>query len=215
MLQSIKTSVIAAVLMTSSLMANAQKQINEGTLIYGAEYKESMPGAPSEMKVKFNGEVSKMEIEAGPASIGIFLNTKTETGLVLVDVPVAQIQKAAKMSKADLDEENEAKPKFSDFKATTETQKLLNYTATKYTFKDEKGAAYELWATTEIEIPLNIATSDFKEIKGTILKFTGDKGTFTLKSINEDKVGALSVTNIPSGYEEITYAELKAMKGGG
>ncbi|WP_131537159.1 hypothetical protein [Pedobacter nototheniae] len=215
MFKSIKTSVLAVILVSTAVIAHAQKKITEGTIVYGIQYKVEAPGAPEEQKVKFSGDVSKLEIEAGPASIGVFLDTKSQTGLVLVDVPVAQKQIAAKMTKADLEEANAAKPKFSDFKATGEKQAIAGYNAEKYTFKDEKGGAYELWATTELETPLNIITSEFKDVKGTVLKFSGEKATITMKSIAADKVGVLSVTTIPAGYDEVTYAELKAMQGGG
>ncbi|MES2418659.1 MAG: hypothetical protein V4541_10770 [Bacteroidota bacterium] len=215
MFKSIKTGVLAAILISSAVIAQAQKKLSEGSLVYGMEYKIDAPGAPAETKVKFNGDVSKMDIEAGPASIGIFMDLKSGTGLVLVDVPVAQMQKAAKLTKTDVDEMNAAKPKLSDFKATGEKAVIIGYNAEKYTFKNDKDENGELWVTTELELPLNIVTAEFKEVKGTVLKYADSKATVTLKSVNDAKVGALSVTVVPSGYDEITYAELKAMQGGG
>lgn len=215
MFKSMKTSVLALILISTAIVANAQKKLIEGTVVYGIEYKVDAPGAPTENKVKFNGDVSKMEIEAGPASIGIFADLKSGTGLVLVSVPVAQMQKAAKMTKADMDEMNAAKPKLSDFKATGEKSVIAGYNAEKYTYKNDKGESATLWLTTELDLPLNLVTADFKDLKGTVIKFSDANTTITLKSINEAKVGALSVTAIPSGYDEITYADLKAMQGGG
>ena len=217
MLKSIKTSVVALILVSTAIIAHAQKKITEGTLVYGMKYKVDAPGAPEEQKVKFNGDVSKLEMDFGPAAIGVFMDTKSGTGLLLVDIPVAQKQLASKMTKADMEEQNASRPKYSDFKATGEKKTVGGYNAEKYTFKDDKGGTGELWATTDLDVPLNIATSDFKDVKGFPVLIETSMATVTLKSVTEGKVGELSVTKIPAGYDEITYAEMKALQqqGGG
>ncbi|RNL52292.1 DUF4412 domain-containing protein [Pedobacter jejuensis] len=217
MLKSIKTSVVALIFVSTAIIAHAQKKMSEGTIVYGIKYKIEAPGAPEEQKVKFNGDISKLEMEFGPAAIGVLMDSKSQTGMVLVDIPVAQKQYAAKMTKADMEESNAAKPKYSDFKATGEKKTVSGYNAEKYTFKDDKGGTGELWATLDVEVPANIATADFKDVKGTIVLVDTPQATITLKSLTEGKVGELSVTKAPAGYDEITYAELKAMQqqGGG
>jgi len=215
MLKSIKTSVIALILVSTAIIAHAQKKITEGTIVYGIKYKISAPGAPEQQKVKFNGDISKLELEFGPAAIGVLLDIKSGAGLTLVDIPVAQKQLAAKMSKADMDESKNSRPQYSDFKATGEKKTVGGYNAEKYTFKDSKGGAGELWATTDVDVPVNIATADFKDIKGFVVLIDTPEATITLKSLTEGKVGELSITKIPAGYDEITYADLKAMQGGG
>lgn len=215
MFKSIKTGVLAAILISTAIVAHAQKKLTEGTLVYGIEYKIDAPGAPDENKIKFNGDISRMEINAGPATIGISIDQKTGTGLVTVSVPVAQMQKAAKMSKAEVEEGNPNKSKLSDFKATGEKAVIAGYNTEKYTYKNDKGESGELWATTELELPINIITSSFKDFKGTVIKYSDANATITLKSIKDEKVGVLSVTTIPTGFDEITYTEMKAMQGGG
>lgn len=215
MFKTIKTGVLAAILISTAIVAQAQKKLTEGTLVYSMEYKVETPGAPNETKVQFNGEVSKMNIEAGPATIGVFSDQKNGAGLISVSVPVAQIQKASKLTKSEMEEMNPNKSKYSDYKATGEKAMVAGFNAEKYTFKNDKGESFVMWATTELELPLNIVTSDFRDFKGTVVKFTDANGTVTLKSVNDGKVGALSVTTIPSGFDEITYAEMKAMQGGG
>jgi hypothetical protein len=217
MLKSIKTSVLALILVSTAIIAHAQKKITEGTLVYGMKFKIDAPGAPEEQKVKFNGDISKLEMDFGPAAVGVFMDNKSGTGLLTVSIPVAQKQLASKMTKADMEESNAAKPKYSDFKATGEKKMIGAYNAEKYTFKDDKGGTGELWATTDVEIPVNIATAEFKEVKGFIVMFDTSMATVTLKSLTEGKVGELSVTKIPAGFDEITYAEMKALQqqGGG
>jgi len=208
----------------SAIIANAQKKISQGTVTYGVEY--SLPAEqaamasqlPKEQKVKFSGNILRIDMEQGPASIGILQDFIEKKGLMLIDVPIAQMQYAVKMSKEDVEKSEAASPKLSDFKATGDKQKIGNYNAEKYTYKDDKGGSYELWATDEIEFPAGFSGSQFKDIKGALVKYTtfinGIKQTLTIKSVNEDKVGPFSL-EVPSGYELKTMQEIMAMQGGG
>ena len=214
MFKSIKTSVLALVLVATAIIAHAQKKVTEGTLVYKMKYKVDMPGAPLEQKTLFNGDVSMFEMYQGPAKISVYMDNKSGTGLLLIDVAVAQKQFAAKLAKTDMEEMSNMRPKYSDFVATGEKKMIGDYNTEKYTFKDDKGGVGELWATTDIEIPVNISTADFKDIKGTPVLIESPTATVTLASVKEGKVGELSVTKIPSGYEEVTYADMKAMRGG-
>lgn len=224
MFKSVKTGVLAAILISTALIANAQKKITEGTVTYSLEYaptseQESMVSMlPTEQKVKFNGNVINMVMEQGPATITVFSDIATQLGLVLIDVPVAQMQFAVKQTKADYDKQRATAPKFSEFKATGEKKMIGAYNTEKYTYKDDKGAAYELWATTDIELPAGFAGEDFKGIKGTLVKFTsfsqGMKQTLTIKDIKEEKTGPFTL-DVPKGYEVKTMEEIMAMQGGG
>ena len=224
MFKSVKTGVLAALLVGSAVIANAQKKISQGTVTYGVEYSLPPEAAamasqlPKEQKVKFAGNILRIDMQQGPASIGILQNFVDRTGLMLIDVPMAQMQYAVKMSKEDIEKAEALSPKFSDFKATGEKQKVGNYNAEKYTYKDDKGGTYELWATNEIEFPSNFSGEQFSSVKGALLKYTafenGTKVVRTLKNISEDKVGPFSL-EVPSGYELKTMQEIMAMQGGG
>ncbi|WP_097128956.1 DUF4412 domain-containing protein [Pedobacter xixiisoli] len=224
MFKSVKTGFLATILLGSAIIANAQKKISQGTVTYGVEY--SLPAEqaalasqlPKEQKVKFSGNVMRMDMQQGPASIGILQDFVEKTGLMLIDVPMAQMQYAVKMTKEEVAKAEEAAPKLSDFKATGEKQKVGNYNAEKYSYKDDKGGTYELWATTDIELPTGFAGQQFKDIKGALVKYTtfqnGMKVTLTVKNVSEDKVGPFSL-EVPSGYELKTMQEIMAMQGGG
>lgn len=210
MLKSIKTSVLALILVGTAIMAHAQTKISEGT----AEYDVVANGVASTTKIDFNGDVSKMTLVQGPATIMIITDVKNMVGVVAVSVPVAQIMSAAKMTKTDIEAERAKTGKASDFVATGEKKMVAGYNAEKYTYKGGDGGKYEVWVTTDLETTPNSFTGEFLSIKGTPVMFTGKDTSVTLKSIKEAKVGALSVTTVPSGYDEITYAELRAMGGG-
>lgn len=224
MFKSVKTGVLAALLVGSAIIAHAQKKIAQGTITYGAEYSLPPEAAamasqlPKEQKVKFNGNIMRMDMQQGPASIGFLQDIVDRKGLMLIDVPIIQKQFAVKMSKEEMESGEASFPKLSDFKATGEKQKVGGYNAEKYTYKDDKGNNYELWATNDIELPAGLSGSQFKDVKGALVKYTtfqqGAKVTLTLKNISEDKVGPLSL-EIPSGYELKTMQEIMAMQGGG
>jgi hypothetical protein len=224
MFKSMKTGVLAAILISTAIYAHAQKKITEGTVTYGVEYaptseQEAMVSMlPKEVKVKFNGSITRMQMEQGPATITVLQDVVSNLGLILIDVPVAQMQFAVKRTKADYDKEKETAPKFSDFKATGEKKMIGSYNTEKYTYKDDKGGNYELWATTDVELPAGFAGENFKDVKGSLVKFThfqqGMKQTLTVKEIKEEKNGPYKL-DVPSGYEVKTMEEIMAMQGGG
>lgn len=223
MLKSIKTSVIAAILISSAVVASAQKKVNEGTITYGITYdltadqKSMASQLPAETKFKFNGDILKVEIDQGPAKITLFSDGVKKTGLVLVDIPVMQKQYAVKTTPQETEETMGKTPVLSEVKATGEKLKIGNYNTEKYTYKDDKGIAYELWATNDIQLPVGIIGTEFKDVKGTPIKFTrvqnGVKATMTITNLTEDKVGPFSL-EVPSSYELTTMDALKAMGGG-
>lgn len=226
MFKSIKTSVLAIILVSTALIAKAQKIVDQGTLTYGIEYqltdeqKKSVDASllPSQSKVQFNGNISKVEIDMGMAMLKVLTDGVVMNSLILVDIPIAQKQYAAKISKEEL-EKQAGNLKFSDFKATGEKQTIATYNAEKYTYKDNNGAAYEIWVTSDLKLSPGALPAGFEDLKGkTPVKYTniqdGFKTVLTLKTFKEEKVGPFSMA-IPSGYEEKTMAELKAMQGGG
>lgn len=222
MLKSIKTSVLAAILISTAVIAHAQKKVTEGTITYGMTYELSADQQalasqlPAETKFKFSGNISKIEMEQQGATIVFLTDGIQKNGLVLVSIPMLQKQYAAKSTKEDSEQMMGKTPVLSDFKATGEKSKIGNYNAEKYTYKDDKGTAFELWATNDIALPEGITGSEFKAVKATPVKFTrvqnGVKATVTLKDLTEDKVGPLTL-EVPSGYEAISLADLKAMGG--
>ncbi|QNK63584.1 DUF4412 domain-containing protein [Pedobacter sp. PAMC26386] len=222
MLKSIKTSVLAVILISTAVIAHAQKKVNEGTLTYGITYEltpeqQSMAAQlPAETKLKFNGNLLKIEMQQGPAKITIISDGVQRNGLVLVDIPPIQKQYAVKTTREETEQTMGKAPVLSDFKATGEKVKIGDYNTEKYTYKDDKGAALELWATNDIQLPEGIIGEEFKALKGTPIKFTrvqnGVKAILTIKAVGEDKVGPITL-DVPAAYEVTTMDALKAMGG--
>lgn len=223
MFKSVKTTVIALIMVSTAVIANAQKSVNEGTLTYGVTYnltpdQQSLASQlPAETKFKFSGNILKIEMEQGPAKITIITDGVLKTGLVLVDVPIAQKQYAVKTTKEETEQTMGPTPKLSDFKATGVKEKIGLYNVEKYTYKDDKGASFELWATNDIKLPAGVIGEEFSAIKGTPVKFTriqnGITAVVTIKDLKEEKIGPLSL-EVPSAYEVTTMEALRAMGGG-
>jgi hypothetical protein len=224
MFKSIKTGVIAAILISTAIIAHAQKKVSEGVITYKMAYspaagqEQAVGMLPTEMKSSFNANFNKFSMQAGPATLTFIMNYHTNSGLMLLDVPIAQWQYAVKQTTEDMAKAKANSPKFVDFKATGEKKMIGDYNAEKYTYKDDKGGSYELWATTDLELPAGYFGEEFKDVKGTLLVYTqyinGVKGTSTFKSVSESKVGDLNV-DLPKGYEYKTMEEIQAMRPGG
>ncbi|RZJ75106.1 MAG: hypothetical protein EOO47_20180 [Flavobacterium sp.] len=222
MFKSVKTSFLAAILVGSALIANAQKKISQGTITYSIEYGPELAAMvsqlPKEQKLKFNGNIISTDAQYGPAKTVSFRDFIDKKAVTLIDIPIMQKQYAVKMTKEEIEQMEGMSPKLTDFKPTGEKQKIANYNAEKYTYKDDKGTVYELWATTEVELPDGFSGSQFKDVKGTLVKYTtfenGAKITLTAKNISDEKVGPFSL-EIPSSYELKTMQEIMAMMQGG
>jgi hypothetical protein len=224
MFKSMKTSVIALLLLGTAIIAHAQKKMDQGTVVYGMTYELSpeqksmvdISVLPAESAVDFNGSFSSIKIESGPALVNIIKDQSTNTAVMLIDVPIAQKQFATKMSKEELEQQTGA-VKYSNFKATGEKQTIAGLNAEKFTYSDNNGGNYELWATQDIQLAPGATFSEFAEVKGTPVKVTmlqnGIKTTLTVISLKDNKVGPFSL-NIPTGYEVKTMAELQAMQQG-
>jgi hypothetical protein len=224
MFKSMKTCVIALLLLGTAIIAHAQKKMDQGTVVYGMTYELSpeqksmvdISVLPAESAVDFNGSFSSIKIESGPALVNIIKDQSTNTAVMLIDVPIAQKQFATKMSKEELEQQTGA-VKYSNFKATGEKQTIAGLNAEKFTYSDNNGGNYELWATQDIQLAPGATFSEFAEVKGTPVKVTmlqnGIKTTLTVKSLKDNKVGPFSL-NIPTGYEVKTMAELQAMQQG-
>jgi hypothetical protein len=224
MFKSTKTGVVALLLVSSAIFAQAQKKIDQGTIVYGITYELSPEQKtaidpsmlPAESAVDFNGNFASIKMESGPALIHIINDKSTKAGLVLIDVPIAQKQFATKMSAEEMQQQR-GDVKYSGFKATGEKQNIAGFNAEKYSYTDDKGATYELWATKDVQLATGGSYSEFADVKGTPVKFVmtnnGLKANYIVKSIKDAKVGPFTLT-VPDGYEVKTMAEMKAMQGG-
>ncbi len=225
MFKSIKTGVIAFILLSTAALAQAQKKIEQGTVTYAMSYdltpeqKSTFDEStlPAESVIEFNKNLARIQMDLGPALVKVISDADTKTALLLVDVPMAQKQFATKMSAEDVAKQR-GDIKYANFKATGQKQTIAGYNAEKYTYTDNKNGNYELWLTKDVQLAKGTQYEDFRSLNGTLVKYSmtvnGLKSNYTLKSIKEGNVGPLSM-DVPAGYELKTAAEMAAMQGGG
>lgn len=221
MLKTLKLVLIAFICL-GSFAANAQKKVTEGYVSYSAEYDlppdQQMAAAmlPKEYKLYFKGDVSKFTMDLGMMTNVITSNNKTSEGLMLMDIPAASQKIAVKITPEDKEKQKAMMPDYEIVK-TTETKTIGGYSATKYNAKDKKSdSTVEIWATNDLNLPLNNFTESFTGVQGTPLEFVsnmnGLKVKMSFKELKEEAVTGLNMT-VPAGYTEMTMEELMSMSG--
>lgn len=204
------------------LLLQAQKNISEGSISYTAEYdlpadQQMMASMlPKEYKVYFKDELSKFTLDLGMMKNQVISNAKTKTGLMLMEIPMADQKIAVKITAADKTKQQEMMPDY-ELTKTSETKTISGYKATKYTASDKKSdLKAEVWITPELSTPLNDFTESFAHIGGTPLEFisnmNGVKVKMTFKEIKAEPVTGLAMT-VPAGFKEMTLEEMMSMSG--
>ncbi|MBS7563071.1 DUF4412 domain-containing protein [Mucilaginibacter sp. Bleaf8] len=200
-------------LSATAMSASAQKVYSEGKAVYTA----SVGGMQVEATSYFKGDSSLTVTQQGPATIKLLNNSKTDYFAVLVDVPVANIKKAAVATPAEVEEIQSQLPELT-FTPTNETKQINGFNCKKVIAKDPKsGKSYDTWVTTDFKAPLGSAERLYGKAGGYPVQFTalqnGQEVTNTLKAIDGSKVAA-GTFGIPAGFDKISLSDLKAMGGG-
>lgn len=203
-------TVLALTCMTIS--ANAQKTFTEGT----ATYALATPIGELDAKLIFNADSNAFITQQGPANVKAISNTAGTYGVILVDVPLVSIKKAAVLTAAELKQAEGQAPKYT-FTTTAETKQINGFNSKKVIAKDSKGGpAIEIWVTNDIKAPANTLTKLFEGAGGFPVQFkttqSGQTIDATLKSIVQEKVPAGSF-GIPGDYEKISLNDLNALGG--
>jgi len=212
---SIKTLSIALglALTATAMSANAQKKYSEGVI----DFTTQMMGRPVEAKNYFRADSSAFAFSNGPANIKILTNAAATSMVVLVDVAVANIKKAAVASPDDIDQAMAALPQLT-FAPGTETKVINGFNCKKVVATDKKTSkTYDIWITNDIEIPSTGIAKYYQGIGGFPVQYTsfaqGQSTEVTVKSVTEQKLPA-GTFGIPADFEKITMDDLKAMRGG-
>lgn len=210
---SIKNVALGLALSATVMAAKAQKVINEGM----ATYTITVAGQTVETASYFKGDTSSIGFQRGPAQIKMVGTKDGGYFVVFVDVPVANMKKAAIGTPAEMDEAMAAEPQYA-FTKTDETKKIGDYNCKKYVAKDPRdGASYDLWITTDVTIPANIITKYYASLGGTPVMFTylqngSAKGAqqVTLKSVSDAKVPA-NTFKVTADYDKMSLTDMQNM----
>jgi len=211
-MKNFKNVALGLALSAIGFTANAQKNFTEGV----ANYAVNANGQQQDAKIYFKGDSSAYQFQAGPADIKLISDDKAGFMVVLVDVPVASIKKAAVYTPADIEQAKDKEPSFT-LTPTTETQTIGGYQCKKVLAKDSKsGTTVDVWVTNDISAPTNSLTKFFTGLNGFPVKFStlvrGQKADVMLKSIAAEKVKPGTFA-IPADFDKITVEELMSMGG--
>jgi len=204
---------LGVVLSATAITASAQKSYTEGVVSYTA----TAAGQTVDSQLYFKGDSSSTSGKRGPASIKTIMANGGDYLAILVDVPIANIKKAAIGTPAELESFKDSEPQFT-FTPGTETKVINGFNCKKVAVKDAKsGQSYEAWVTNDVTIPVTLITKYFAAAGGFPVQFTtlqmGQPLSITVKSVTGDKVPAGAFT-IPAGYDKITITDLSALGGG-
>jgi hypothetical protein len=200
-------------LTATTMSASAQKKYTEGVV----DFTTSMMGQQINAKSYFRADSNAFAFSNGPANIKILTDANGKSMVILVDVPVANIKKAAIASPDDIDQAIAAMPKFT-FAPGTETKVISGFNCKKVVATDSKTSkSYDIWVTNDVEIPLAGIAKYYAGVGGFPVQYTsfsqGQSTEVTVKSVTEQKVPA-GTFGIPADFEKITMDDLKAMRGG-
>jgi GLPGLI family protein len=227
MKKNIKIAFIAFICATISFVANAQKVIKEGNIVYSTSFELPSDQAamaamlPTELIVYLKGNISKFKMDLGMMALETYYDANTKQNLTLTDIPM-QGKKIAFITTQEQTkkiEDLQQGEKDYEITNTEEVKKIAGYNCTKFVMKDKiSGEALDVWTTKEISSPSTALASTLPAgITGFPVMFTlnmsGVKNTLTLKSIDDNPVGDISLT-IPEGYETMTFETLFSQMGG-
>ena len=200
-------------LTATAMSASAQKKYTEGVV----NLTTNMRGQQVDAKGYFRADSSAFAFSAGPASIKILTDAGGKSMAVLVDVPVANLKKAAIATPDEVDQALAELPAFT-FAPGTETKQISGFNCKKIVATDTKTKkTYDIWITNDISVPVTGIAKYYREIGGFPVQYTsfsqGQSTEVTVKSVSDEKAPA-GTFGIPADFEKISMDDLKAMSGG-
>jgi hypothetical protein len=204
---------LGVALTATTISANAQKAYKQGLISLSGD----MMGQATPMKEYFSPDSLALTFQAGPATIKILSNAAKTYFVVVVDVPVASMKKAAVATPDEIDQAKNALPKFT-FAPTTETKQISGFNCKKVVATDTKDSkTYDVWVTNDITLPASTSSDLYAGVGGVPIQYTsfnrGQASVVTVTSITDEKAPA-GTFGFSADYDKITMDDLKAMSGG-
>lgn len=200
-------------LTATAISANAQKAYKEGVV----NISTNIQGQQIEAKNYFRTDSAARSFTMGPATIKVLNDAEGKSLVVLVDVPVASIKKAAVATPDEIDQAVATLPTFT-FAPGTETKVISGFNCKKVVATDTKTSkTYDVWITNDISLPPTGIAKYYRSVGGVPIQYTafeqGQSSEAIVKSIIEQKNPA-GTFGIPADFDKITMDDLKAMSGG-
>lgn len=199
------------------LFTQAQKTLNEGTLIYNisvetgsAEPKmaDMLDGATTTVYLKDN--MSRTEMVSGLGSEATIHNATTGSGVILKDYSGQKLM--ITLTPQDW-EKNNKKYDGITFENSGETSVIEGFNCHKAVAKLKDGSTFTVYYTTDVTLSNKNYDYQFKTLPGLAVQYEMQSGKmkfkFTLSKINYDNVPATKFEIPKSGYRILNYDETK------
>ena len=197
--------------------ANAQKTLNEGTLIYNMAVEtgsdapkmaDMLDGATTTVYIK--GKQSRVELISGLGSEASVYNGNTQTGFILKDYSGQKL--LTTLTQNDL-EGNNTKYEGIVFDNTGETSVISGFSCRKAIAKLKNGTNFTVWYTTEVTLGNKDYDPQFRTLPGLPVQYEMTSGKmklkFTLTKVSYDTVSSSKFEMPKSGYRIRTFEESK------
>ena len=199
------------------LKANAQKNLNEGTLIYNMAVEtgsdapkmaDMLDGATTTVFIK--GKQSRVELVSGLGSEASIFNGATQTGFILKDYSGQKL--LTTLTQNDW-ESNNKKYEGIVFENTGETSVISGFSCRKAIAKLKNGTNFTVWYTTDVTLGNKDYDPQFKTLPGLAVQYEMTSGKmkfkFTLTKVSYDTVSSSKFEMPKSGYRIRTFEESK------
>lgn len=199
------------------LFTQAQKTLNEGTLIYNisvetgsAEPKmaDMLDGATTTVYLKDN--MSRTEMVSGLGSEATIHNATTGSGVILKDYSGQKLM--ITLTPQDW-EKNNKKYDGITFENSGETSVIEGFNCHKAIAKLKDGSTFTVYYTSDVSLSNKNYDYQFKTLPGLAVQYEMQSGKmkfkFTLSKINYDNVPATKFEIPKSGYRILNYDETK------
>jgi hypothetical protein len=198
-------------LTATAMTASAQKTYTTGVVSYSTE----MMGREATVKLYFTPDSTAAVINSGPAKIKILATAKHDYLAVVLDIPIANMQKVGIATPAELEEGAAAYPTFT-YTPTTETKQISGFNCKKVVAKNKDGKTYDVWITNDISVPTTAYAFYYRQIGGFPVQYTdfqsGPNGIvetpITISSLTDEKAPA-GTFSYPKDFEKGSLADIR------
>ena len=209
--------IIFALALSLSFSANAQKTLNDGTLLYNMAVEtgsdapkmaDMLDGATTTIFIK--GKQSRVELVSGLGSEASIYNASTQNGFILKDYSGQKL--LITLTQNDW-ESNNKKYEGIVFENTGETSVISGFSCRKAIAKLKNGTNFTVWYTTDVTLGNKDYDPQFKTLPGLAVQYEMTSGKmkfkFTLTKVSYDAVSSSKFEMPKSGYRIMTYEETK------
>lgn len=175
-----------------------------------AELRGMQSMLPKDLSMTFKGDLVKIEQKMMGGGQTILVDNEKKEGHVLMDMMGTKMD--IFMSREEIEKEELSAQKPS-IELLSGSKTILGYSCKKAVLTSAEGDVMDIWYTEQIDAKHR----EYKELPGFPLEYETSKDGMVLKmeASNIDKsVVDDAVFEVPSGYQQMTMAELQKMMGG-